>query len=121
MSIIPSGLRPSFRRTPTPRPSGGRGFSRVVRQLDYWIEDHATAVVFTAWVLFIASVGVLLAWKTAKIIHLAGEFGPVLAIVSIVTGGALALRRILRARRDKRVSEAVLAPPPVAPANPSDG
>lgn len=94
-------------------PARGETARRVARRIDYWVEDHATPLVLGALGLFVASGGVLLAWKTAKVISLAGEFGPVLAVVSVVTGGALGLLRFLRTRRTRRMA-AQVAPAPVS-------
>jgi hypothetical protein len=89
----------------SPAPVGATSKAAKFRSVECWIEDHGTALVATGWVLCVGSISVLLAWKTTKVITLAGEFEPILEVLTAVTAGALTLGRLIGKRRERRRAE----------------
>ncbi|MEV4177060.1 hypothetical protein [Nonomuraea sp. NPDC049709] len=102
-----------------------KSIRRKLRAAERRIEDHAGPLVFGAWLLLISTIGILLLWKTAKVISLAKDFQPVLAVIAIITSAALAVLKWLKRGRDRTPDDEPGLPPeplnpPIPPPN-TDG
>jgi hypothetical protein len=71
-----------------------------------WTEDHAEQLIPTTLIVLSVVIGILLLWKTARVINLAREFGPVLTAIAALTAILLGVLNLLRARRDRRTKDA---------------
>ncbi|GAB1820059.1 hypothetical protein HerbRD11066_32230 [Herbidospora sp. RD11066] len=71
-----------------------------------WVEDHATALIASLVTVWFGAILTLLLWKTAQVISLAKEYGPILAVVAATTTIALGVLGLLKDRRRRRLRAA---------------